>query len=247
MSKYIINTCHDLLIKKPNVLTVDDIVLNHQLDKMNSGDILLFSGQHSFISSIIKWWTNSYYSHVGIVLKNPYIYHNDMYSELKGYYLLESGEEDIVDVEDHVKKYGVQIVPLREVIENYDGEIFWRKLNIDSTTYNYETLNFMISKIYRYVKNKPYDLNIFDLLCSNINLYRPPKLYNYAILNWLSHDEQKQDKFVCSALVAYMYTKLNFLPQLTHWTECIPKFFSDENSKLELLAGAYLEEQKKIK
>ena len=67
MSKYIINTCHDLLIKKTNFLTVDDIVLNHQLDKMNSSDIILFSVQHSFISSIIKWCTNSYYSHVGIL------------------------------------------------------------------------------------------------------------------------------------------------------------------------------------
>ena len=45
-------------------------------------------------------------SDVGIVLKNPYIYHNDMYTELKGYYLLESGEENILDVEEHVKKYG---------------------------------------------------------------------------------------------------------------------------------------------
>ena len=44
-----------------------------------------------------------------------------------------------------------------------------------------------------------------------------------------------------------MYTKLNFLPQMTHWTECIPKFFSNENPKLELLGGAFLEEQKKIK
>ena len=52
MSKFIVNTCHDLLIKKPNLLTVDDIVLNHQLDKMNSGDILLFSGRwiHDFMN-----------------------------------------------------------------------------------------------------------------------------------------------------------------------------------------------------
>jgi len=246
MSDFSINNCNILAIKR-NTITVDDIILNHQIEKMNSGDILLFSGKHSIISSIIKWWTNSYYSHVGIVLKNPYIYHNDIYSELKGYYLLESGAEDIPDAEDHVKKYGVQIVPLRKIIENYDGEIYWRKLNINSTNYSHNTLNFMISKIYRYIKNKPYDLNIFDLLCTNINVFKPQKLYSYAFLNWWSHDEQKQDRFVCSALVAYMYTKLNFLPQITHWTECIPRFFSDENPNLELLKGAFLEEQKKIK
>ena len=30
------------------------------------------------ISSIIKWWTNSYYSHIGIVLVNPKIYDDNI-------------------------------------------------------------------------------------------------------------------------------------------------------------------------
>ena len=232
-----------------DLIKVDDIIINHNINNMNTGDILLFSGYHSIISSIIKWWTNSYYSHIGIVLKNPYILNNGIYKELRGVYLLESGYETIPDAEDNINKYGVQIVPLKQIIEKYDGAIFWRKLNLDKSTYSRETLNFNISKIYSYIKNKPYDLNIVDLLSANINLYKPTpiKLYSYPIFNWCRHDIQKQDRLVCSALVAYIYTKLEFLPQITHWTECVPKFFSNENNKLQLLGGVFLENEKKIK
>ena len=232
-----------------DLIKVEDIVLNNYLNNMNTGDIILFSGRHSIISSIIKWWTNSYYSHIGMVFKNPYVSVNGIFKELRGVYLLESGYESIPDAEDNVKKYGVQIVPLRDVIKKYDGTIFWRKLNLNATTFSNETINFHISKIYTYIKDKPYDLNIVDLLSANINLYKPIpiKLYNYPILNWFRHDTQKQDRFVCSALIAYVYTKLEFLPQITHWTECVPKFFSNENDKLELLEGVFLENEKKIK
>lgn len=232
-----------------DLIKVDDIVLNHHLDNMNTGDLILFSGRNSIISSIIKWWTNSFYSHIGIVFKNPYVSVNGIFKELRGIYLLESGYESIPDAIDNVKKYGVQIVPLRDVIEHYNGAIFWRKLNLEKSSYSNDNLNFEISKLYTYIKNKSYDLNIIDLLSTNINLYKPNpiKLYNYSILNWFRHDTQKQDRFVCSALVAYVYSKLGFLPQITHWTECVPKFFSNENNKLKLLEGVFLENEKKIK
>ena len=38
-----------------DLIKVDDIIINHNINNMNTGDILLFSGYHSIISSIIKW------------------------------------------------------------------------------------------------------------------------------------------------------------------------------------------------
>ena len=77
----------------------------------------------------------------------------------------------------------MQIVPLKQIIEKYDGAIFLCKLNLDKSTYSRETLNFNISKIYPYIKNKPYDLNIVDLLSANINLYKR-HLLNYIVIQY---------------------------------------------------------------
>ena len=49
-----------------------------------------------------------------------------------------------------------------------------------------------------------------------------------AFKSWFKHDNQKMDKFVCSSLVAFIYTKLSFLPEKTLWTEWIPVYFSDK-------------------
>ena len=230
-----------------NQLNVEDIVLNTTLKEMQTGDIILFSGRHSIISSIIKWWTNSYYSHIGIVLVNPKIYDDNIFKELKGIYLLESGYENIDDADEHIRKFGVQIVPLNKVIKKYNGTVFWRKLNTERCKLSSSEINHRISQIYKNIRHKPYDLNLVDLLCSSLKIFMPITIYRYAFLNWFAVDKQKQDRFVCSALVAYIYTMMDFLPSFTNWTECIPKFFSNENPNLQLSRGVYLEPEKKIK
>ena len=41
-----------------------------KIDELETGDIILFSGNY-FLSYIVEYFTNSIYSHVGVVLKNP--------------------------------------------------------------------------------------------------------------------------------------------------------------------------------
>ena len=41
-----------------------------------------------------------------------------------------NGDEDFADAEDHTKKYGVQIVPLEKVFQEYNGYIYWRQLKL---------------------------------------------------------------------------------------------------------------------
>mgnify|MGYP001207557393 CR=1 FL=1 len=226
------------------------LYINMCINEMKTGDLILFSGTHSLISSAVKWWTNSKYSHVGMVLVNPKIGVYDInkkMKELKGVYLIESAYENIPDATDNTYKYGVQVVPLAQVIKNYEGNIYWRKLNISNSQYTEEKLINTFTNIYSFIKNKKYDLDIVDLFCSRLNITNPETIYDSSTLNWLSHDTQKNDKFVCSALVAYIYTHFDFLPSITQWTECIPKYFSDENPDLALKNHVFLEHQKKLK
>ena len=98
-----------------------------KIDELETGDIILFSGNY-FLSYIIEYFTNSIYSHVGVVLKNP----NLGDAKFKGIYLLESGFENTPDPENHRIKKGVQIINLEDKIKNFKGRIYVRKLHCDS-------------------------------------------------------------------------------------------------------------------
>ena len=89
------------------------------LNNLNTGDLILFQGKHSFISSLINMFTNSRWTHIGVVLKNP----KCIDTQLKGLYLWESGEEEFPDSENNKYKYGVQIVDLKEKIAFFGDSI----------------------------------------------------------------------------------------------------------------------------
>ena len=182
--------------------------------------------------------------------------------------LLESGYESIEDTDKKTYKYGVQITPLIDKVKNYDGKVYWRRLNIENSpdlyTKNIET---KIYDIYKYTRDKPYDINFIDLLkletdlnthinsinnCEQSDTEHTQSLLDNnnsdnplltTVKNWFKHDNQKMDKFICSSLVAYIYTKLGILDYTTHWTECIPAFFSEKNKKIELKQSVKLERE----
>ena len=133
-----------LYLDNSNPRTAYDI-FKHEF---NTGDLILFSGKHSIISSTIRFWTKSNYSHIGMVIVNPILEEPDgSQKQLKGIYLIESGSEPILDADDKVYKFGVQIVPFEEVVETYDGSIYWRKLNISASTLTYDEIRIHLSKI----------------------------------------------------------------------------------------------------
>ncbi len=156
------------------------------LDDLNTGDLILFQGKGYWFSYLVELFTWSKYSHIGMVLKDP-VYIDP---SLKGLYLWESGKEDVEDAVDHVKKFGVQIIPLEDKIKNYDGHIFYRKLNPEKPIDIQKLLD--IRKI---VHNKKYDDHILDLICADLKINKP----------------QQTDDFFCSALVAYIYDRLGYL------------------------------------
>jgi len=192
--------------------------MNIEKDDFRTGDIILLSGRKSWFSTIVEWATYSTYSHIGIVLKDPV----QIDPSLRGTYLWESGMEPVPDSIEHKKIFGVQIGPLFEKIERYDGTVVCRKLGWEKSNIR---RNKMCVPIYNHVKDKPYDISPRDFLEADIqkSLGNP----------------RNEKAFFCSAFVAYVYTKLGLFPDTTDWTLFQPESFS--SSKLTYMDdGAFL-------
>jgi len=183
-----------------------------KIDELETGDIILFSGNY-FLSHIIEYFTNSIYSHSGIILKNP----NLGDAKFKGIYLLESGFENTPDPENQRIKKGVQIINLEDKIKNYKGRIYVRKLHCTRDKKFYEK----IIEIHSTVHNIPYDLNPTDWIKG---------YYKLDIGN-----TQKENTYWCSALVSFVYVELGFLDKNIPWTLISPKELSSSSNELKFI------------
>ena len=179
---------------------------------LKTGDILLFdyneSGILGLFNKAIKYFTKSPYSHVAVVLKDPSFIH----PSLKGYYIWESSWEGTPDPQDNKIKLGVQITPLDEVMnncKNTNSTVFLRRVNCPIGTFNKNVL----SQIHEVVYDKPYDIVPEDWINA---------------INRSDNHPQKTDRFWCSALVGYIYTKCNLLVKNTDWSELRPADFSEK-------------------
>ncbi len=185
------------------------------MDNLETGDLLLFNSHHSglfsFFTSLIKWGTHSNYSHIGIVLKDPKFIN----PSLKGLYLWESSYNGEPDPQDGKIKLGVQITPLYEIINYYKkngGSIFVRKINSTSDIPINEIFNDKILiDIHNKVYDKPYDIVPTDWIGAFLK---------YDI------EPQKTNRFWCSALVGYIYTRVGILNKNTDWSILTPNDFS---------------------
>lgn len=207
---------------------IDPISLINDLDTF---DIILCNGQNYWFSSVIEYATWSKFSHIGIVLKSPTWLH----PELTGNYFLESGVEKFSDAVDHKMKFGVQITNLNKMINNYIGTLYVRKLKSEpykTNPYYYEN---KLKGVYEMIRDKPYDENPIDLIQAQMRI----KLHD-------NHDES----FFCSALVAFIYVQLGFLPVDIDWHLVVPKDFASgyNMEKLMLDKGlGSLENMERIK
>lgn len=180
---------------------------------LNTGDLILYCsnsnkpGIMGFVENFIKWTTHSDIVHIAFVLKDPIFLSPD----LKGTYIWESCFENIPDAVDGKIKFGVQIVPIEEVVRRAKlaGDcMFIRRLtNVRPETFSEAKLK----SIYNIVHNKPYDFipkHLIDALMKRNN------------------DPQHTNRFICSALVGYIYTKCNILHQDTNWSILLPEDFT---------------------
>ena len=195
--------------------------------KFNTGDILLFhhkndfssiyNGVFSIFTDLIMYFTGSKYSHTAIIIKDPQF----TSPPRKGLYVLESSWEDFPDVENNEYKLGVELEDFDKMIETYkDGDVYWRKLNCHRNKEFYEKL----AEANSVVHNRPYDVIPTDWLKAALHINKG--------------SIQRKKTFWCSALVAYIYTYLGFLPENTPWTLVSPKMLGTEtpdSHKLEFI------------
>lgn len=193
--------------------------MNYDDIKFDTGDIILFEDKShnswlDYLSYLIQYFTDSKYSHVGMVVKDPLI----KGKTIKGLYLLEStGLDHMIDIDDHKTKFGVQIVDLHKRLQSDDDVFYYRKLNKDRN----ETFIDLYNKSYMIVKDKPYDINPLDWCKADFDLKKG--------------DVKKTNTFFCSALVSFMLVSLNILPRDTDWTIMRPKDLGTENgTRLDL-------------
>ena len=184
------------------------------LDELKTGDIILFHSEERWLlgifNTLIEWFTGSPYDHIGMVLRDP-VYLNEKF---KGLYVWESGLEYKPDIEDNKIKLGVQITPINEILNDNKGTAYIRKLICDDDLYFSTFSPENIKEVHDIVHNKPYDINPVDWILAIFRTDLSP---------------QKTDRFWCSALVGYIYTKLGILNKDTDWSILRPSDFSLES------------------
>jgi len=191
---------------------------------LKTGDLLLFDCENysgsGFISYLIKKVTKSNISHVAMVLKDP----DFIDPGLKGYYLWESGYEGTPDPQDDRVKFGVQITPFHEKYNRFrkEGSIYIRRVNCNPLFFSNKNLK----KVHKVVHNKRYDLNVVDWIEG---------------IEKKDNDPKKTDRFWCSALVGYIYTKCGLLDPETDWSILRPSDFTVKyNGSIKFINHALL-------
>lgn len=188
---------------------------------LKTGDILLCGSGHeswplSWFSYLIKMYTHSPYSHVAMVLIDPSFIH----PALKGSFVWESSNGSIPDPQDGKKKLGVRITPLADFLHEYQtqgGRVVVRPINCPPATFNPQILETIHNDVY----GKPYDLYLTDWL--------------KVLLPISENVEPTINRFWCSALIGYIYTKCGILEPFTNWSFLRPADFAIESQTLNFV------------
>tara|TARA_B100000795_G_C22805081_1_gene444307 strand:+ start:1820 stop:2422 length:603 start_codon:yes stop_codon:yes gene_type:complete len=192
------------------------------MTELKTGDLIFFTGHTkgwlSSFSTLIEYTTHSNFSHIAVILKDPTF----ISPILKGTYVWQSSWEGKPDPQDGKIKLGVQITPLKEVLETFkNSKVIVRTISCPEDTFSNEKLN----EIHKVVYDKPYDI--------------VPKDWIEALLR-KDDKPQKTNRFWCSALVGYIYTKCGILRADTDWSIMRPNDFSLDGEFLNLNEGFVL-------
>lgn len=175
------------------------------MDTLDTGDILLMhsnqkSGFVAFYDWLISWFTSSPYTHTAMILKDPIWIRED----LKGLYAYESSTEPEPDPEDKELKFGVQLIPLKQLVCYQNPDVYVRRLTKGRDLITVEKLKAM----HEATHNAPYD-------------WFPKNLLRAAFKTTPDPNEKHLDRMFCSALVCYMGVQFGLIKD-QDWSECTP-------------------------
>ena len=192
--------------------------MNFKKKDFETGDILLY---HStcWYSKLIEFFTGSQYSHCSMILRDP-VYIDP---SLMGLFVIESSAGEICeDSESNHNIFGVQIIPLDKVLQEYsiksNGNLYFRKLKCLRDS------NFIqkITEVHHLVHHKPYDLCPIDWINGLFKI--DSHVHNI-------------NTFWCSALLGYIYSYIGLLPASVPWSLISPGQFSSDSKILKFQNG----------
>lgn len=180
---------------------------------IETGDLILFRGD-ACISKFLEYFGKSKYSHVGIIIKDPKFINQNLQD---GLYVLHSIISSDIDSEEHKVFNGVKFQKLEDVKLLYPTHsIYIRNIKVERNEEFHEKLK----KIHNDVYTKPYDCDMKDWIAALLNLNDPIPI---------SDQYKNTNQFWCSALVSYVYVKLDWINDC-NWSIIAPKEFSMENT-----------------
>lgn len=178
---------------------------------LKTGDLMLFV-EHTqncamrVVDNVIRWFTKSKYSHVGIVIVNPPWAPKDIY-------VWDSSRHNIPDPQDNKIKFGIALVPITHY-ESEPGSTLYIRKPIKQSTYRLFTTDFL-AKLHNDVYGKHYDLTIGHWLAGYLKVLIP----------------RSTKTFFCSAFVSYTLVQAGILDEWTDWTVVSPAQLSSENDQ----------------
>lgn len=114
---------------------------------LKTGDLLLCDNLEQkglgLFGWLIKYGSQSDFSHIGMVVVNPDFTYLD--KPLKGVYVWQSGTAQIPDAEDGKRKIGVQLTPIIDFITTYKGKIYLRRLHVHTADDSIENNTTMVT------------------------------------------------------------------------------------------------------
>ena len=208
-------------------MQVSDIVLNTSYDELNTGDIILCHGYNPKgldpgIDGVIEFFTHSPWEHAAMIIRDPW------WTKLpKGLYIYQSGEgpNGYYDVLNG-KTSGVTLNHFDDFMANRQ-HIYVRQICGVEWTDNVKEsfVNFFNES-----HGKPYDTNCCSWLLAGIDSFFRCKCCKCGV--------PKTDKtFWCSALVAFMYTKMGWIDKDTDWSPLTPEDLAVINVSKPYLLG----------
>ena len=178
------------------------------IDKLQTGDIILCHGgkDDSVIDKAIEYFTHSPWEHAAMIIRNPW-WINDKLED--GVYVFQSGPgpNSYPDAINDSKS-GVTLNRLEDFLRNREG-VYVRTLN------NFELdggKKFLFKTAFETSHGKPYDKKPEHWTAACLgSFFRCPCISR----NMLPREKKE---FWCSALVSFMYTKMEWTSAETDWS-----------------------------
>lgn len=209
---------------------METVPLSSLIPKLQTGDLILFSGATSS-GAVIKFFDNSQFSHIGIVIKTKF-------SSQMLIWEASTNKAGLVDIESGKVRKGVELLPLtNKVFSGWYDRVAVRRLTGIEDAKRQEMYEGLL-KFRKEVQGRPYEKHKTELILSAFD-------FQEEYLSFLRNTKEDLSSLFCSELVAEAYKRMGLLTgKLSN--EYTPDDFSSKNDKELNLQFGKLEKEEYV-